>query len=59
MERIFWVKNGDFSAVNAELRNPNAKVKFIQTTTEAVSGRDVMFGNMYTCVVVEYTENNA
>lgn len=65
MERIFWVKNGDLSEVNAWLQK-GGKVKMIQAVPEAISsygyagGEACMFdkgkylGDIYAYVVVEF-----
>ena len=56
MERIFLVQNFDLKEVNKFLREKNARVKFIQAVTEAVTGGDDygFRGDVFAYVVVEY-----
>ena len=56
MERIFLVQNFDLKEVNKFLREKNARVKFIQAVTEAVTGGDdySFRGDVFAYVVVEY-----
>ncbi len=57
MEKIFYVRNGDLSEVNNELKK-GGKIKMIQAVSGVVCSPAIGRGDAYAYIVVDMADKN-